>query len=203
MTKAGMGLFIVLEGIDGAGKTTIAKMLLDDLERNGYRTIYTFEPWTTRFVEDLKSLGMRRDAYIDALIYAADRLVHVKEVIEPAIRDGYIVVCDRYFYSSVAYQSAMGVPMDWIITLNMFALKPDLAIYLDVEPEIGIARKRGYKSRFPEYEEYGILRKAREIYLEMVRRNMLVYIYAGRDIGDVYRDVRNIVYRAIEQSYRR
>jgi len=197
----GKGLFIVLEGIDGSGKTTIAKMLIEELEGYGYRTIYTFEPWTTKFIENLKELGSLRDAYIDALIYAADRLVHIKSVIEPALINGHIVICDRYYYSSIAYQSAMGAPMDWVLTVNKFALKPDLAIYLDIEPEVGIARKRGYTSRFPEYEEYEILKKVRDVYLEMVRRNLLIYVYAGRSIDDVYRDVKNLVYNAIKSLY--
>ncbi len=197
----GRGLLIVLEGIDGSGKTTIAKMLIEELEGRGYRTIYTFEPWTTKFIENLKELGPLRDAYIDALVYAADRLVHIKSVIEPAITNGYIVICDRYYYSSVAYQSAMGAPMDWVLTVNKFVLKPNLAIYLDIEPEVGIARKRGYISRFPEYEEYEILKKVRNVYLEMVKRNLLIYVYAGRSIDDVYRDVKNLVYNTINSIY--
>ncbi len=191
------GIFIVLEGIDGAGKTTMAKMLIKDLEDDGYKVVYTFEPWTSKFIESLKELGPLRNAYMEALVYAADRLLHIREVIEPAINSGYIVICDRYYYSSAAYQSAMGAPIDWILTINMFAIKPNIAIYLDIEPEIGIARKKGLSSRFPEYEDYAILKKVRDAYLEMVRRGLLVYVYAGRNIDEVYRDVKKIVYSII------
>jgi len=89
-----------------------------------------------------------RDAYIDALTFALDRLLHIKLKIKPLLNQGYIVVSDRYFYSSVAYQSASGAPIEWVLEVNKWALKPDVAIYLDVDPVTGLNRKPHRKRDF-------------------------------------------------------
>lgn len=194
MSITNKGLFIVLEGIDGAGKTTIAKMLIKYLEDKGYKTLYTYEPTDSYYIEVLKTkYNEIRDAYIDALTYAVDRLIHVKNVIKPYLDKNYIVVCDRYFYSSIAYQTVQGAPFEWILEINRFALKPDIALYLDVDPYIGLKRKAGYKSRFPEYESIDFLMKVRNIYLKMVEKKMLIPINASRRLDIVFNDVVNII----------
>ncbi len=198
---ASNGLFIVLEGIDGAGKTTIANMLLRYLSGKGYNTIYTYEPYDSLYVEILKTkYNELRDAYLDALTYAADRVIHLKTVIKPYLEKNYIVICDRYFYSSVAYQSAQGAPLDWILEINKFALKPDIAIYLDIEPEIGLRRRRKLKSRFPEYEVLDFLVKVRNAYLELVNRGMLTLIDARREVNTVFKEVIEIVEKHLNRS---
>jgi len=198
---ASNGLFIVLEGIDGAGKTTIANMLLRYLNGKRYNTIYTYEPYDSLYVEILKTkYNELRDAYLDALTYAADRVIHLKTVIKPYLEKNYIVICDRYFYSSVAYQSAQGAPLDWILEINKFALKPDIAIYLDVDPEIGLRRRRKLKSRFPEYEVLDFLVKVRNAYLELVNRGMLTLIDARREVNTVFKEVIEIVEKHLNRS---
>lgn len=191
----GRGLFIVLEGIDGAGKTSVANKLVEDLESAGYRVVYTYEPYDTLYIEILKKqYNEYRDAFLDALTYAADRLIHLKKVILPHLREGAIVICDRYFYSSVAYQTAQGASLDWVLEVNSFALKPDLAIYLDVEPDVGIKRRSGLSSRFPEYEELEFLKRVRNNYLELVKKGLLRLIDANRSFDEVYSDVKRIVF---------
>ena len=188
------GLFIVLEGIDGAGKTTIAYKLVEYFRSRGYNTIYTYEPYTSLYVEVLKkNYNEFRDAYLDALTYAADRLIHLKTVIIPHLKKRGVVICDRYFYSSVAYQAAQGAPIDWIIEVNKYMLKPDLAIYLDVDPETGLQRRKRFKSRFPEYESLEFLRRVREVYIELVNKGFLVLVDARRDIDTVYHSVLQII----------
>jgi len=188
------GFFIVLEGIDGSGKTAISHMLVDHLRRKGYEALYTYEPYDTQYVYVLKThYDSIRDAFLDALTYAADRLVHLKTVIIPHLKSGGIVVCDRYFYSSVAYQAAQGAPLDWVLEVNKFMLKPDIAIYLDVDPATGLKRKRGAVSRFPEYESINFLERVREAYLELVRRGLLVFVDARRDLMSVFEEVLSIV----------
>uniref|UniRef100_A0A7C4H965 Probable thymidylate kinase n=1 Tax=Staphylothermus marinus TaxID=2280 RepID=A0A7C4H965_STAMA len=190
------GLFIVLEGIDGSGKTSIAHRLIIDLEKNGYRTKYTFEPYTSLYIDILKNnYSEYRDAYLDALTYAVDRIIHLKTDIIPSIEKGEIVVCDRYFYSSVAYQSAQGAPYEWVLNINKIMLKPDLAIYLDVDPATGLKRKKGLVSRFPEYENIVFLSKVRDFYLKMVSEGYLKLVDASRDFESVYNDVFRIVER--------
>lgn len=192
--RGSSGFFIVLEGIDGSGKTTVAQMLKQDLTKLGFKVHYTYEPWDSHYVRVLKEhyVGIR-DAYLDALTYACDRLVHLKLDVLTYLNEGYIVISDRYLYSSVAYQSSQNAPFDWVLTLNSIFPKPDLAILLDVDPEIGLTRRASMKSRFPEYEEASILRKVRENYLKLVELGLLTRIDANRPLDQVYRDVYGLV----------
>jgi len=188
------GKLVVLEGIDGAGKTSIAYKLLEDIEKSKYQALYTYEPYNTRYVEILKNeYSSFRSAFLDALTYAADRLLHIEMVIEPAIREGKIVLCDRYYYSSAAYQGAMGAPIDWILEINRFAMRPDIAIYLDIDPGLGLKRRKGLSSRFPEYEQLEILEKVRQNYLYLVDKGLLIMVDASRSFNEVYRDVKELV----------
>lgn len=188
------GFFIVLEGIDGAGKTSIAHRLSSFLVEKGFDVHYTYEPYDTLYVKALKSdYNMYRDAYLDALTYAADRLVHVRSDILPYLNKGYVVICDRYYYSSAAYQSAQGAPIEWVLEINRYAPKPDLAIYLDVNPEIGIKRREGLNTRFPEYEKLDFLYRVREKYLWLVEKGYMVLVDANKEFNEVYRDVERIV----------
>jgi len=196
--KQNNGLFVVLEGIDGSGKTTIAKTLVEKLRSYGYKAEYTFEPTDSDIVELMRTKYREyRDAYIDALTFALDRLLHIKLKIKPLLNQGYIVVSDRYFYSSVAYQSASGAPIEWVLEVNKWALKPDVAIYLDVDPVTGLNRKTSQETRFPEFEKLEFTYRVREVYLELVRRGLLVMIDAKRSFEEVYRDVENHVLNAL------
>lgn len=200
MPSSRKGRFIVLEGIDGAGKTTIANLLIKDLNALGLEAIYTYEPTESPIVKAVKSeYNSLRDAYIDALAFALDRLIHVKSLIIPMLERGVIVVSDRYFYSSAAYQSAMGAPFEWILELNKFALKPDLAFYLDIPPEIAIARRRGLQSRFPEFEEINFLSRVRDNYKRMVAEGWLIEVDATKDLQTVYSKIAFQVASALKR----
>ncbi|MCY0868622.1 MAG: dTMP kinase [Desulfurococcus sp.] len=195
------GYFIVLEGVDGAGKTSIALRLVSELNRMGFKAAYTYEPTDSEIVKVIKSrYNNLRDPYIDALTFALDRLLHIKEKIKPLLEEHAIVVSDRYFYSSVAYQSASGAPFEWILEVNKYALKPDLAVYLDVDPQEGLSRKASASSRFPEYEEVEFLRRVREAYLRMVGMGLLLSINASRPLEHVYEDVWRAVYSLISRG---
>lgn len=195
------GLFIVIEGIDGSGKTTIAMMLIEKMQNMGFNTLYTFEPTDSDIVFLIRMKYKDfRDPYIDALTFALDRLLHVKLSIKPHIEKGYIVISDRYYYSSIAYQSASGAPMEWVMEINKYAPRPDLAIYLDIEPELALKRKSGVISRFAEFEELEFLHKVRRVYLEMVKQGLLIQIDASRSINDVYRDVEKLVFELIKSK---
>lgn len=191
----GKGCFIVLEGLDGAGKTTIARRLVEDLSSRGIPASYTYEPTDSEIVRLIKSTyNNLRDAYIDTLAFALDRLIHVKNWVKPLLDKGVTVISDRYFYSSVAYQSASGAPFEWVIEVNKFAVKPDVAIYLDIEPEEGLSRKYMHISRFPEYEEKEFLQRVRSMYLRMVEMGLLIYIDASKPLSEVYGRIWDIVY---------
>ncbi len=182
------GYLIAIEGLDGSGKTTIAKHLVRILNNRGYRAIYTYEPYHRMFIEILNCVGGKMNAFFEALVMAADRYYHLKEIIEPALNSAAIVVTDRYFYSSLAYQGAKGADLKWIRELNKFVIVPDVTIYLDIDPMAGLQRKIGKPSRV-EYlqENLSVLEKAREIYLKMVREGELIYVDASLSMSDVLR----------------
>ncbi|MGB9827838.1 dTMP kinase [Thermosphaera chiliense] len=190
MSRLSRGFFIVLEGIDGAGKTTLAKMLIDMFKSKGMEAVYTYEPTDSLIVRAVKGeYSSYRDAYVDALAFALDRLIHVKTLIQPMLEKGVCVVSDRYFYSSIAYQSAMGAPFEWVVEVNKYALKPDLAIYLDIPPEVAMARRQGLPSRFPEFEEKEFLNRVRQNYKRMVAQGWLLEVDATREVQAVYSEV--------------
>lgn len=189
-SRSGRGFFLVLEGLDGSGKTTIAKMLVKDLTNKGLKAYYSFEPWISLYVKVLKEeYSSIRDAYLDALTYACDRYIHLKLEVLKLLDEGYVVVSDRYYYSSIAYQASQNAPFEWVLTVNSIFPEPDLAILLDVDPAIGLLRKRNIVSRFPEYEDMEFLVKVRENYRRLVELGKLVLVDANAPIEDVYRRV--------------
>ena len=175
------GFFIVIEGIDGSGKDTHMKYISNELRERGYNVVETAEPSRDRVGTFLKryakSGGERLPAETEALLYAADRYEHVKRVIEPALRRGQIVISNRYLHSSLAYQGATGVDLDWIRELNRFALRPDLGLLLDILPEYSLHRLKRRRSIF---ESADYLRKVRDIYIRLARLGELVRVDADR-----------------------
>ena len=159
-----------------------------------FRSEYTFEPTDSEIVELIRGVYRAyRDAYIDALAFALDRLIHLKRRVIPLLEEGYVVVSDRYMYSSIAYQTASGAPLEWVMEVNKWALKPDLAIYLDVDPLTGLRRRQSMKSRFPEFEKLEFIERVRRVYLELVSRGLLVKVDASRPVEEVYKDVERLV----------
>jgi dTMP kinase len=176
-------------------------MIIKDLSEMGFKTHYTYEPTDSEIINTLKTrYSDLRDPYIDVLTFALDRLLHIKSRILPALKQGYIVVCDRYYYSSVAYQGAMGAPVDWVLEVNKWVLKPDIAVYLDVDPAIAIKRKESIVSRFSEFEKLELQYKVRSVYLRLVEMGLLTPVDASRDIREVYCDVKRLVLGVIEKK---
>jgi dTMP kinase len=144
------GLFLALEGGDGAGKSTQAALLCRALEDTGRTVVRTREPGGTPIGETLRSLVLEHghgdiDARTEALMFAASRAAHVHQVIVPALQRGEVVVCDRYIDSSVAYQGAgRGLGPQAVLDVNLWAtdgLRPDLTVLLDVDPAEGRSRR--------------------------------------------------------------
>ncbi len=144
------GFLIALEGIDGAGKSTQAHRLFDALKARGYEVVLTREPSDGPRGRKLRAYltggGPRLKAAEELELFMADRREHVARVIRPALERGRIVITDRYFYSSAAYQGAAGLDSVWILAQNEGeAPVPDLVFILDLPPALGLAR-RGKKS---------------------------------------------------------
>ena len=197
---AGKGLFIVLEGIDGSGKDTHLKFLAKELREQGYTVVETAEPSRDRVGTFLKRYAKRNEerlpAESEALLYASDRFDHVKNVITPALLRDQMVISVRYYYSSMAYQGAVGVDLDWIKEMNRFALKPDLAVLLDILPEYSLHR---LKRRRSIYEDSDYLRKVREIYIKLVDEGELVKVDADRPKRVVQGELLSMVRDLIER----
>ncbi len=187
------GTFVVIEGIDGSGKSTQAKILAGAL-RKSLNSICTAEPSKGpigRFIRNrILYENFRTPTTLEALLFAADRIDHVKREIEPALSQGRLVICDRYLYSSLAYQGSAGLSLDWIQTINGQALKPDLAVFVDVAPEVVLARLRRKKSVMENLETQ---QRVREIYLKYVATGELVLIDGDKPKKNVAEDILAVV----------
>lgn len=198
------GLFVVIEGIDGAGKTLHSKLLQKALEREGFAAVYTAEPSegpVGRLLRDFSLKGVKLPPEVETLLFAADRLQHVESAILPNLREGKIVICDRYLHASLAYQGAQSVDLKWIREVNKFAVKPDLAIYLDVTAEVGLSRIS--KRRKSVFEKIDMERKVREIYLELVKSGELVLVDAERPVNEVHEELKELVMKEASSSRER
>jgi dTMP kinase len=170
------GAFICIEGLDGCGKTTQAKLLVKKLQKS-HNAVYTAEPSRGRtgaFIRKSCLYGEKRlSSAIEALLFAADRLEHVENEVLPALHQGRLVVSDRYVYSSLAYQGAAGLSLKWVEEINAHALRPDFAIFIDVDPQIAMQRLKPKKSVMENLETQ---QKVREIYLKFVAKGELARI---------------------------
>jgi len=182
----GKGVFICVEGLDGCGKTTQTKLLVRRLRKMGYDAIYTAEPSQGKignFIRKHCLHGAKRvSAVVEALLFAADRFEHIEREIVPALKEGKLVISDRYFYSSMAYQGAVGLGLKWIEMVNEHATRPDLAIFIDVEPDTVIQRLKSKRSVMENLETQ---RKVREVYTKFVESGDLVKIDGNRSKKEV------------------
>lgn len=143
------GLFITFEGCEGSGKTTVIERIENYLKNKGMKVIKTREPGGSKIAEDIRNIildvnNTNMDKITEALLYASSRRQHLVEKVIPYIEDGYIVLCDRYLDSSLAYQGyAREIGIDKVYNININAtdgLLPDLTVYVDLKPSIGLNR---------------------------------------------------------------
>jgi dTMP kinase len=170
------GVFVALEGGDGCGKSTQAKLLAERLRATGREVVATREPGATPVGGEIRRLvlgGGALDPRTEALLIAADRAEHVAEVIRPALGRGAVVVSDRYVPSSLAYQGvARGLGVDEIGRLSAWAtggLEPDLVVVLDVRAEEAVSRREGPQDRM-EREPDSFHTRVREAYQDLAVR---------------------------------
>jgi dTMP kinase len=194
------GVFICIEGLDASGKTTHARQLVRNLQRRGFSAVYTTEPSRGeigRFVRTHVLQRRRRvPSVVEALLFAVDRVDHMEREIKPALEKGKIVVSDRYIYSSLAYQGAAGLDLKWIEEINRSALPPNLAVYIDVPPEVVVKRIRREKSVMERLETQ---RRVREVYIKLVEAGKLVVVDGNREKGKVQKDILKVVQDFLEE----
>jgi dTMP kinase len=178
-TAAGRGWLVTIEGPDGSGKTLHARRLFDLAVGSGVPVVLAREPGGTAAGERIREIvlvdrDVRIDPRADALLFSAARAQHVSEIIEPALAEGRLVVCDRFADSTLAYQGyGRGLPIDELAVLQHFAtagLRPDLTILLDLPAEVGLARKQDAEQlRFEAAFDVDFHRRVREGFLELAR----------------------------------
>lgn len=161
------GLLIAIEGIDGAGKTTQAHFVQERLQAKKLCVIRTKEPTTGDWGQLLRDSALTGrlslEEEVDAFI--KDRKEHVESVIIPALHQGHVVIVDRYYFSTMAYQGARGLDPDELMRRNeLFAPEPDLLVVLDIDPKLGLERVRTRDDRADHFEKTGSLVTAREIF---------------------------------------
>ena len=201
------GLFITLEGLEGSGKTTQQKYIVDELRDKGFDVLLTREPGATRLGKRIRKLLLDPEwsemtPRAEILLFAADRAQHVEEVVKPALEDGKIVISDRYFDSNLAYQGyGRGLDIEIVKKINLWAvdyLKPDLTFFLDLPVEVGLARARAQTvdklgDRL-EREELKFYQQIRDGYLKLAEESgRFRVIDANRSIKEVKADVFQVI----------
>ena len=195
------GAFICIEGLDGCGKTTQAKLLVEKLQKS-HNAVYTAEPSRGKigtFIRNRILYGEKRPPTdVEALLFAADRIEHVENEIKPALVQGQLVISDRYVYSSLAYQGAAGLSLEWIEKVNEHALKPDLAVFIDVDPKTVMRRLKPKKSVMENLETQ---QKVRDIYLKFVAKGELARIEGDKPLLEVA-DALSVVVLKFLQTFK-
>ncbi len=191
-------MFIAIEGIDGSGKSTTIKELCKYLEIKGHSVLRTAEPTdmpTGKLIREVlakKDEESRLTHEMLALMFASDRLNHLRERVWSALKEKKIVVTDRYFFSSIAYQS-VNVSYDWIKEINRFATMPDILVFIDVSIDKALERISTFRQKTELYE-------TRE-YLEQIDRNYktviadfkdsmrIIYLDGNLKMDEIYSDI--------------
>jgi dTMP kinase len=204
------GVFITFEGPEGAGKTTIINMLAENLEN----VMVTREPGGIDIAEQIRRVILAKentamDPRTEALLYAAARRQHLIEKVKPALNKGQVVLCDRFVDSSLAYQGhARGLGINEVFNINQFAIEnmmPDLTIYFDIDPEVGllrISKNSGREVNRLDLENLDFHQKVREGYHILMDRfpERIVKIDASKSMDEVFGETLKLVTEKVDQK---
>jgi dTMP kinase len=199
-------VFITLEGPDGSGKTTQARLLADWLREQGYEVVLTREPGGTGIGDQIRQVlhdprNTAMDARAEILLYSASRAQHVAQHIRPELAAGKIVISDRYADSTLAYQGyGRGLDLETLRTITIFAtggLIPDLTLCLDITPQEGLQRRQlgGDEWNRLDAEVLEFHQRVRAGYIELVKQEpeRWVVINAARSVKEVQAEIRALV----------
>lgn len=209
-----MGLFVTIEGVEGCGKTTIGKMIVDKLISDGYEVIYTREPGGIEIAEQIRKVildvnNTNMDARTEALLYAASRRQHLVEKVIPALKENKVIICDRFVDSSLAYQGhARGLGIEKVYEINKFAIDtvmPDLTLLFDLDPKLGLERINANKSREVnrlDLEKLEFHKLVREGFLiiENLEPNRVKKVDASKTIEEVFNDAYSLISEALKRK---
>ena len=200
-------MFITLEGPEGSGKTTAVEEAVIKLKQLGYEIVRTREPGGTPISEEIRNVILDKknidmDPRTEALLYAASRRQHLVEKVWPALKEGKIVICDRYLDSSLAYQGgARGLGIEEVLNINLFATEntwPDLTLLFDIDPEIGLKRISINANREVnrlDLEKLEFHKKVRQTFLLLAKKypDRYVIINASKSKDEVAKDTMNAI----------
>ncbi len=205
MGKLHKGLLITIEGIDGVGKTTQARMLAEHLKEDGHDVLLLREPTDGFWGKKIKNLtrhGRNVSPKEECHWFLKDREDDVQKNINPALSKGKIVVMDRYYYSTIAYQGALGLNTERIRKENeKFAPRPDLVIILDAPPKMGLKRITDIrKEKLNYFETLEYQKKVRELFLSMESYDNVIILDGSRKVDEVRVEIRKAVEELIESG---
>ena len=200
-------MFITFEGPDGSGKSTVIKTIYERLVNEKYNILLTREPGGTPIAEKIRTVildneNVALDPRAEALLYAASRRQHLVEKIWPALKEGKIVLCDRYLDSSLAYQGGgRNLGVENVLNINLFATEntyPDLTIFFNVSPEVGLSRVSQDKKRVADRldnESENFHDKVYETFLELTKKykDRIVVIDASKPLNEVIENTYKIL----------
>ena len=197
------GILIVIEGIDGAGKTTQAEMLLDSLREVGIDAVYFREPSDSRWGREIKEKAAVQDSLSpeeELELFQEDRRENVEKNLKPALEKKQVVILDRYYFSTMAYQGARGIDPEWIRRNNeAFAVKPDLVFVLDVKPKSGLRRIEDRKRKDELFEQEEYLVKVRGIF-KGLRGKSFIHIDGSKAREEIKKEIEGIVLDYIKKE---
>ena len=195
-------LFIVVDGIDGSGKSEIVKMLHNYLfsKHKKYRILTTREPTNGKYGKQIREMLRKEDDPKSSGkklrgLFIKDRQEHLKNTIEPFLKSSNehelnIVLCDRYYYSTIAFQGAQGLNMEELIAKNKKFRKPDMAFILDAKPDLALERIRQREKE--KFEQLEFMKKIRKIFLELQKwlKDNIEIINASEPLKYVFQKIR-------------
>ncbi|HVQ65263.1 MAG TPA: dTMP kinase [Terriglobia bacterium] len=204
------GRFVSFEGIEGCGKTTQIALLSEALSRRDISHSVTREPGGTAVGEGIRRILLHSEtihltAAAELLLFYASRSQNILEKIEPSLARGEVVICDRFYHASMAYQGyGRGIPIEFIEKLTDLVCgerRPEITILLDIEPEVGLARARSRNSKRSEdegrfeMEEIPFYTRIRNGYLELAAResNRIQIVAANRSIDAIHKEILEIL----------
>ncbi len=198
-------MFIVFEGIDGTGKTTIVKRLAKDLTNSGYDVFITQEPTKTWIGRDVRrAIEEEKNGFTQALLFFADRADHLEELRRNMDK---VILCDRYVYSTFAYQGAqlekiMGFEnaLKWFQSVyEPMRLDPDMVFLIKVNPEEGIRRIYGREKK-EKFERVEFLKRVQEIYERIASLYGFIIVDGNRGIEEIYEDIRSEIMEKLKST---
>lgn len=197
------GILIVFEGIDGSGKSTQAEILMKMLQKKGFDVVYFQEPSKGKWGRKIKKKALHPDSLApeeELDLFQKDRKENVEKNLKPALEKKRVVIMDRYYYSTIAYQGAKGIDEKRIRKMNEeFVVQPDLVFILDIDPQKGLERIENRKKKYRLFEREEYLVKVRKIFKSLKGKNF-IHINALKSKEEISKEIKEIVLQKLRSN---